>query len=675
MRAPLLLLLFSALPLQAQDTTVVPLPALEVTITRAAQALTRVPAAISILNRTDIQRGQPGIGIEEALSVVPGVIVNNRHNFALGTRISIRGSGARAAFGVRGIRVLMDGIPLTMPDGQANLNNVDLTSTGRIEVLRGAASMLYGNAAGGVVAFESEQAPPGQHAQVRAIAGASDMYRLNAKVGGGSEATRYLVSLARLQADGFREHSRIEQNNLTARVRHQLNDRAYLALTLSGADAPVALNPGSLPLDSARLKPSMAWPRNRATASGEASRQVQLGIEHGRRIGQAASFNVIAYGLTRTLENPLPFAYIELDRRAGGIRSALRAVVGRAVLTGGLDVELQADERGEFNNVSGARGADASRDQTDRIHNFAPFLRASMDLSKALTVTAGLRYDRAHFEIDDRFLQDGRDDSGARNMSALSPMAGLTYRWSDQLSTFASVSTAFQTPTTTELINNPTLTGGLNTLEPQRTLSFEAGLRAGTARYAAELAVYHSEVRDALVPFQVAGGEGREFFRNAGHTRQRGMEAAVQVMLHRRLRLLTSYNFSDFVFIDDGLTDAEFEGNQLPGVPSHHLTTRLSWTSGAWFVEPQLEHTGSYYAADSNVAGSRNAAVTVIDLRAGAARPLGRLGLAPFIGVRNVLDASYFSSVVINAAGARYFEPAPGRNLYIGAGWSTKSWP
>ncbi|HEX6066540.1 MAG TPA: Plug domain-containing protein, partial [Longimicrobiales bacterium] len=160
-------LLVVPLNVQAQDTTVVPIQPIEVTVTRVAEPLARVPAAVSVVSRSDIQRGQPGIGIEEALALVPGLIVNNRYNFALGTRISIRGYGARAAFGVRGVRVLADGIPLTMPDGQANLNNVDLTSTGRIEVLRGAASMLYGNAAGGVVAFESEVPPAGFGAEAR----------------------------------------------------------------------------------------------------------------------------------------------------------------------------------------------------------------------------------------------------------------------------------------------------------------------------------------------------------------------------------------------------------------------------------------------------------------------------------------------------------------------------
>jgi iron complex outermembrane recepter protein len=667
-------LILAASPIHAQqDTTVVPIPRLEVTVTRIAEPLARVPAAVSVVNQTDIQRAQPGIGLEEALAHVPGLIVNNRYNFALGTRISIRGYGARAAFGIRGIRVLTDGVPLTMPDGQANLNNVDLTSTGRIEVLRGAASMLYGNAAGGVVAFESEVPRPGFGVQARLIAGSDDLLRMNAKLGGGSERTRYLINFARLDAEGFRRHSAVEQNNLNARIRHEFENQSYLALTLNAADAPTALNPGSLPIDSARDKPEMAWPRNAATFSGESARQIQLGLEHGRTIGPV-KLNAVGYALTRSLDNPLPFAYIMLERNAGGLRSSLQSQFGIVALSGGVDVELQSDDREETNNLNGQPGSARTRDQTDRIVNIGPYLRASIDINSAVTGTAGIRYDRTHFETSDRFLTDGRDDSGDRVMSAVSPMVGATLRLSENVSAYASVSTAFQTPTTTELINNPTGTG-FNALDPQRSVSYEAGVRGSKGRVAGEVTAYHSRVRDALVPFQLTNGDGREFFRNAGRTKQQGVEAAAQIRLTRDLRVATSYTFSDFTFIDDGLPNADFEGNELPGVPPHHATARVTWSNRALHVELEAEHTSSYYSADNNADTSQNPSATVFDLRLAGVPRIGSTRFEPFIGLNNLFDERYFSSVVINAAGARYFEPAPGRNVYIGLSVSTGSWP
>lgn len=665
--------LCAAQPSVAQDTIAIPLERLEITVTRVAEPLGRVPAAVSVVSRTDIQRAQPGIGMEEALAQVPGLVVNNRYNFALGTRLSIRGYGARAAFGVRGIRVLTDGVPLTMPDGQANLNNVDLTSTGRIEVLRGAASMLYGNAAGGVVAFETETPPPGLNLQGRVLGGSDDMWRGNVKLGGGNERTRYLVNVARLTADGFREHSRVEQLNLNSRVRHEMANGSYFALTFNAADAPTALNPGSLPIDSARLRPSMAWPRNADTQSGEAARQFQLALEHGRELG-ALRTNIVAYGITRSLENPLPFAYIELDRRAGGIRSSIGGDVGRWTIAGGIDVELQSDERGEFDNDNGQAGTERSRDQTDQVFNVGPFLRVSAAATDELTLSGGLRYDRTYFDTDDRFLEDGRDDSGQRTMSAFSPMAGATYRISPAVTVYGSVSTAFQTPTSTELINNPTGTG-FNELEPQRSVSYELGLRWSENRWSGEVSAYHARVRDALVPFQIAGGDGREFFRNAGRTRQQGVEASASLRVTPWWRLTTSYTWSDFVFLDDGLPEADFEDNQLPGVPPHHLMLRSTFSQANWFVVGEVEHTSSFFAADSNDPGSRNPAATVVDVRGGVTVRSGLGTWQPFIGINNLLDEQYFGSVVINAAGARYFEPAPGRNIYLGLGVAIGNWP
>ena len=658
---------------RAQDSTqVISVDTLAITVTRGAD-LARVPAAVSLINRTRIQAGRLGVTLDEVLADVPGLIVNNRYNFALGTRISIRGLGARAAFGVRGIRLIQDGIPLTMPDGQSAINNIDLTSAGRIEVLRGSASMLHGNAAGGVIDIRSEQPEAGFFVEGRSAAagmgrdGLDDMIRFNLKLGGGSQRTRYLVSGARIDADGSRDHARFEQNNLTARLEHGAA-AARTAFTLSIADAPVAQNPGSLPRDSALLKPRMAWPRNVATAAGEKSRQIQGGIEHIRAVG-AAHLNAVVYGLGRTLQNPLPFAYITLDRKGGGVRS----VVAWRWLSAGVDIEAQQDERAEYENSAGSKGAQR-RDQTDRIVTFGPFLRTIVPLSSRTTLSAGVRYDHAHFEVDDRYLVDGRDDSGERTLEAVSPSIGIAYTASRHLTVFASVGSSFQTPTTTELINAPPVTGqtccaaGFNReLDPERALTYEIGARANWHdRLSFDASVYHIRIRDALVPFQVPQADGRDFFRNAGRTRNNGFEIAANAKLTQMLRLTMSYTYNDFVFADDGIDTLSFEGNRVPGVSPHHLLVRPSLRVHPMIGEGEVEYTASYFADDANTATARNNGVVVINLRLRSAHPMGATGIMPFAALNNLTDRRYNSSVVINAAGARYFEPAPGRNIYVG---------
>ena len=657
---------------QQTDTThALPVDTLDVTVTRTLTPLARVPAALSVVTREQIQAARPGIGLDEALAQVPGVVVSNRYNFAQGTRISIRGFGSRAAFGVRGIKVIEDGIPLTMPDGQSTLNNIDLSSAGHIEVLRGAASMLYGNAAGGVIEIHSEDPQPGFSAQARALAGdfgrssVDNLGKFALKAGGGSESTRYLISADRLQTDGFREHSRFLQTNVNARVQHAFNSASRTALTLNLYDSPYAEDPGALPRDSMLRDPQMAWPRNITVGAGKTSKQMQLGVQHHQRFG-AATFDATAYGVTRTLDNPQSFAYIMLDRRAGGVRSTL----SWPHITLGVDADRMADKRREYDNPNGSPGPNQRRDQTDRIESVGPFIRAEFSPVQRANITAGLRYDVSRFSIADRFLADSRDDSGSRTMSALSPSIGAAFEMA-HTTLFANLSTSFQTPTTTEMNNTPPAPGqpccaaGFNPLDPERALSLEAGVRTRIHGVSADAAVFSVRTRDKIVPFQVANAEDRDFYRNAGVTSQRGVELALTADISRQLQLTTSYTYNHFIFIDDGIDSAHDEGNQLPGVPPHHLLVRATATADAIVIEPEVEWTSSFFADDTNSAASRNDAFSVFNVRIHPAHDLPG-GLSPFVAVNNILDAHYSGSVVINATGGRYFEPAPGRNFYIG---------
>ena len=673
------------------DTLRFRLRPVEVSVLRGSSADLRTPAAITQVSKAAIQDGQLTVGIDEALAVVPGVVVNNRYNFSLGSRIAVRGLGARAAFGVRGVRLLVDGIPLTMPDGQANVNNLDLGSAGRIEVLRGPASSLYGNAAGGVVALETEAAPQTRFAaQLRTVAGdvgrdgLDRMMKNQVKVGGQQGRADYLLSFARLESDGFRDHSATRQSQVNARVGLQQSERTRWTVLFNYADSPLAENPGSLPIDSANARPSMAWPRNTATGAGEITTQGQGGVAFEHNAG-ASRFRVSAYGLTRSLQNPLPFAYILLDRSGGGLRAQYSRdsnVSGHEVrLMLGSDVEIQSDDRREFNNNNGQQGTTQTRDQTDGVRGVGPFAQIEAAITDRFSVTLGARYDAVRFQIDDRFLTDNRDDSGNRTLSAFSPRFALLYSLNETTSLYGSVGTAFQTPTTTELINRPPVSGqpccpsGLNDqLDPQRALNFEAGLKGSVAeRVRYEAVVYQMNVQDALVPFQVAQADGREFFRNAGETRHRGVELALSALLSRVFVLETAYTYSKFTFVDDGIDASAFEGNDLPGVPQHHLFARLRVQPHPRVsLEVEDEYTGEYFANDANTAS--NPAANIIDGRVLLNFGRNGLSLRPFIALNNITDEQYNSSVVVNAAGARFYEPAPRRNLYLGATLGFGGW-
>lgn len=687
MRVCILLTVFAALivPTRAvaqRDTTrIIRLDSLRVDVTRAGDALARVPAAISVVDGADLGGARPRIGLDESLGVVPGVIVDNRQNFSLGTRVAIRGLGLRTAFGVRGVRIISDGIPLTMPDGQTSLTNLDLLSSGSIEVLRGPASAMWGNGAGGVIFSRTAlPADAGMGAEVSTVvsdlgSGSDDPTNLRRhalRVSGADGTVVWTASASRLDQRGFRSHSRAAVSQFNGVARIDLGNARSLTFVLNGVDMPEALNPGSLPADTAAERPSAAWPNNVRTGSGERTRQVQTGVSAALP-ALGGELDVAAHAVTRSLENPLPFGYIELDRRAGGMRAAWNGPLSqsrRLDAGAGIDIEAQRDERREFANDGGLPSGPARRDQIDRVTTVAPFARLRFQASREFALSAGGRIDRVQFAVDDAMLEDGRDDSGERSLGAASAFAGVLWEPRSDIGTWLNVGTSFQTPTTTELINRPPgagetcCPGGFDPeLDPQRARSIEAGMRLNQAGLALELAAYTMSVDDAIVPFQVAEVEDRNFFRNAARTRHRGIEAGATAQRgDTRARL--AYTWSRFIFIDDGFAAQDFEGNRVPGAPEHRLAIRIQQVFGPVTAELGGDHRGAYFVDDANTI--ENDGATTLDVRAYGRARLGQMAVEPFVAIINLGDARYNGSVVANAVGGRYYEPAPGRHLLLG---------
>jgi iron complex outermembrane receptor protein len=294
-------------------------------------------------------------------------------------------------------------------------------------------------------------------------------------------------------------------------------------------------------------------------------------------------------------------------------------------------------------------------------------------------VLAGIRFDAVRFETSDHFLADGRDDSGDRTLSAASPTIGVTWAASPAATLYANVGTAFQTPTTTELINAPPVAGeaccpgGFNVdLDAQRATSLEAGFRGSAAGVALNVAVYHMTVRNTILPFQVEEADGREFFRNAGESRHRGIELSAARSFGRHTARV-AWTFNDFVFVDDGDPDAEHEGNRLPGVPRNHVFAGIEIVPVAAIrIDLEADHSAEYFADDANTA--TNDAATVFDIRVRADTRVGSTGFRPFVAINNITSTRYNSSVVVNGFGGRYFEPAPPRNVIVGFELGTGLW-
>ncbi len=668
----------------AQDTSQVrQLPELNVTVTRSAEPLQRVPYAVGVLTRDDLQRGQQTLGIDEALNNLPGVVVSNRYNFSLDQRISIRGFGSRSNFGVRGLKILLDGVPQTLPDGQSQLTNIDFATIERAEVLRGASSSLYGNASGGVISFQTQQAAPGPFAQNIRVQGGSgerdgdDFYKWQTWTSGRTGSASGTLSLSQFKADGFRQHSAAEFRQLNAGVDYAISGSTLARLRLSLADNPEAQNPGALTLNEYLANPNAAAPNNIVRGADKDAQQHQLALALRHFDGAGNEYEATIFGLLRDLANPLAAppdinpgltagTYVAIDRAVGGARLSASRRLGSGDesprLNAGADVQFMRDDRQNFVHNGGVPTSAVFLDQLENITEIGPFAQVQWSPNERLLLSTGLRYDWVRFDLDDRYLGDGTDDSGARTMAALSGNIGASLSFDTRFVPYVNISTAFETPTTTELVNQPDGSGGFNPeLGPQRAVNYEVGARGQPAAgISYSVALFLGRVSDAIVQQEEVGG--RAFFRNAGRTHNDGAEVGLTVSPVSALTLSAAYTYARYRFAGDTL-----DGNRLPGVPEHF------WRLGVRSILPAGFYADADHTISTSVAADDANAIIVpawgegvTNLRLGWTGNTGTLRLAPFLGLNNLWDRRYIGSVTLNGVGGRVIEPAPGRVLYIG---------
>ena len=671
----------SSLPVPARAQTDPPdsvaLAPIVVSVLRSPVRLDRLPFSASVLAGPVLTEGNSGLFIEEVLHALPGVRVQNRYNGSTGERISIRGFGARSQFGVRGIKILVDGIPATLPDGQTTLDHLDIGSLGRVEALRGPAAALYGNGAGGVILFHSAPPHAGAYRQdLSVVAGSDGLLRLQATGSGTAGGVGLRASVARSAFDGFRNndsesgedpYSRAERTTINAALTSPAAG-GTLTVQLGGLDLD-ALNPGSLPADLFEVGSNQAWGFNVARMTRKNVRQGQAGVSWGGPVRNLEG-SLAIYAVRRELDNPIPASVIDLRRTGGGVRLVLGRGPGGGVRVArgdfGFEAEFQSDDRRNFVNDGGRAGA-LTLDQVESVRTAAVFGQLRLPLTGRMDAMAALRADMFDFAADDQLVAaDDPDDSGERFIVGLSPSFGLHFDLGDH-GVFASAAHSFETPTTTELGNRSDGGGGFNPdLQPQRGWTIEGGIR-GVARghSAYDVAVFTTALTDQLVPFEVPSDPGRRFYRNAGRSRIRGFEVSTRSALHPLLTLRLSYGYLDARFTEFSVGDDAFDGNRVPGIAPHRVEASLRADRGAWFGELRVETRGEVPANDANDAAAEG--FTLVGMRIGAAGiRAGRLTLSPFAAVTNVTNRRHASSVVVNAFGGRYFEPGPDRGGHVG---------
>ena len=669
----------------ADSVRVTQLPELNVTVTRAPEPLSRVPMAVAVLDQEDLRRGQLTAGLDEALNNVPGVYVANRYNFSVDQRISIRGFGSRATFGARGIKVLLDGVPQTLPDGQSQLTNVDFGALSRVEILRGSSSSLYGNASGGVLDLRSEPAGPGPFSQrVRFEYGEYGTDKWQSITTARRQAFSGVLSVSRFTTTGFRQNSAADIRQLNASLEYLPTASTSLTLRVAAADNPLSQNPGALTLTEYTSNRDSAAANNLRRGADKDVQQQQLSLQLRHFDDAGNEYSAVVFGQLRDLENPIaapppgPFVptagtYIRIDRGVAGVRLSGTRRLGPAGtsprLTAGVDLQRLGDDRQEFRSESGQPIDSVLVDQQETVTEIGPFAQVQWTPTERVLLIAGGRYDRVTFDAEDRHFTDGADNSGSRTLDALSASLGGSYVVTPAFIPYANIGTSFETPTTNELGNRPDGQGGFNDdLGPQRALSLELGARGDVLTWASySVAAFTNRVTDAIVQF--AAVDAAAYFTNAGRIDSKGVELGLSVRPIPRLSLFGSYTFADYTF-DEYLTPqgAEVSGNRVPGVPRHFTRIGLRSEPVEGFAL-DVDHTlsSSLPADDVSQLFIDNWGAGVTNLRVSWSGDVGVASLAPFIGINNVWERDYISSVTINGVGGRVLEPAPGRVVYVGA--------
>jgi iron complex outermembrane receptor protein len=679
---------------QAQEVT--GLDRIVVTATRQADDALVVPAAVDVVGIRDIRRAQPTVSLSESLQRIPGVIARDRQNEAQGLQVSIRGFGARSTFGIRGVRLYTDGIPATMPDGQGQVSHFMLGAAERIEVLRGPFSALHGNSSGGVISVFTAEAPPSPELSAGFAAGSDGLRRASLSFHapwGGLRDGGALLDLVDVDNDGFRHHSASRQHGEQALFKGAFgNGGRYTVLFDSHAlraDDPQGLTAAQLHGDRrAASQGALAFDTRKTV------RQQQSGVHVEKTLSDHHAIELTLFDGRRDTTQMLSIpVFVQANPLQGGGAIALdRAYHGADIrwrwtasawgrpfsLAGGVEDTVSDERRRGYENFVGDQlgvfGA-LRRDEGNRVTGRDVYLQADWQPADRWRINAGVRHSQVRFVSEDHYITGANpDDSGRLRYSRASPVAGVLFRVTPEISVYANAGGGFETPTFSELAYRGDGLSGLNDgLRAARSINREAGLRARHAAMQYSAAVFDSRTKDELVVMGNLGG--RSVYANAGLTRRRGAELALSGALSPRWHYATAYTFLDARYASDFTVCREppcaaadvliARGSRIPGVSRHFAWGELRWTP-----RDTLDLVLEGRFADRVPVDDRNdeaaPAYASFDLAVERRFKAGGLDWRGYARIDNLLDRQYVGSVSVNDSNGRYYEPAPGRNWVLG---------
>ena len=645
-----------------------------ISASRAEQRRFDAPGAIDSVQVDPFRSASPLVNLSELMGGIPGLQIRDRQNFAQDLQVSVRGFGTRSTFGVRGVRILIDGIPATMPDGQGQAATASLTSARRIELLRGPLAQLYGNAAGGVLQVftrEPPVTPDKPEYSLSAGLGSDRQRHLAAGIAGGSETLGGLLDMSRYSTDGFRDHSAARREQLNAKVVARPSADTKITGIVNLFDQPLAQDPLGLTHAQFDQNPRQVTPGAISFNTRKTIAQQQAGAVIEHKLSASDTLNARLYAGARKVDQKLAFltnGVVDLDRSYGGVGASWTHAMQVNQLplrwTVGVEADQLRETRKGFDNIGGNNGP-LRRNEDDTARNTDVFGQFDWTFTPDWQAIAGVRASRVRFSANDRFNPVAASTSGSVQYRNTSPVVGLVWHTAETLNVYANLGTGFETPTLAESAYRPGGAPGPNfALKPSKSTQGEIGVKLRSGRHSFDAALFEARSTDEIVSAQSSGG--RAIFQNADSARRRGVEASWSAswpgLATRMGYTLLDARFRSPYASAQGTVPA---GNRLPGAPRHSLFADVEGSvSPAVKAGLEMRVESKTYVNDINSDAAPGYAV--FNARLSQEFQFNGAKMVLYGRIDNLFDKNYAGSVIVNDTNARYFEAAPGRRLFVG---------
>ena len=636
-----------------------------VSITKIKENIKNSPFAISSKSFSKFQTSAKQFYLSEYIESVPGVFISNDNNFAQDSRISIRGFGSRANFGIRGIKLIVDGVPETTPDGQSQIDNLNLEIIEKIEIIRGTSSSLYGNSSAGVIKIQSISEFDKNFTKIGYALGSNNQEKKQALVGIKSNETFYTFLVSETKGDGYRNFGDFKNSNINFRVKKNISKDSWLNFNFNIVHSPYSNDPGGLTIEEVKQDREQARERNLQYKTSEEINHYKASSSFNKKLNEKLSFSTYAFISNRNFNGKIPVkngGAIDLKRKYWGIggsflfKSKLKTQIG-------FDVGNQNDRRKRYNNDIGITGNQVL-DQNEKFSNLGIYLVNNYNLNR-LSISSGIRYDTNKVKLEDLFFSDG-DSSGNIILNSLNPSLGINYKLNKKSRIFINTSSGFETPTLNEFSSSPIGTGFNKNLKSQINMGFELGFSLYDTQKKSniDLVYFKSITNDEILSYEDEKFPNQKFYNNAGKTERNGIEITGFYTLNRTV-ISSSYSLGDYVFKEFFENNFNYKGNKIPGIPNDIFTLSIEHkTINELSLNLNFKNIGALYANNSNTIKVDE--FNTFNFKIGKEIKLSRSIIYPYLIISNVFDNEYFDNIRINAFGGRYYEPAPKRTIFGG---------